>query len=100
MKPRLSERMEQNAAIEKLRKFLCSKTFMVMQCVIGAIFVVARGKGNIMPLVYGNMVLGAILCFILVICDDLIATLLPFLLVSSISIKCYNSFNITSFANF
>ena len=67
---------------------------MVIQCVIGAIFVVARGKGNIMPLVYGNMVLGAILCFILVICDDLIATLLPFLLVSSISIKCYNSFNI------
>lgn len=94
MKPRLSERMEQNAAIEKMRKFLCSKTFMVIQCVIGAIFVVARGKGNIMPLVYGNMVLGAILCFILVICDDLIATLLPFLLVSSISIKCYNSFNI------
>lgn len=86
--------MEQNKAIETIRRFLCSKTFMAIQCVIGAIFVVARGKGDIMPLVYGNLVLGAILCFILVICDDIIATLLPFLLICSISIKCYNSFDI------
>lgn len=86
--------MEQNKAIEAIRRFLCSKTFMAIQCVIGAIFVVARGKGDIMPLVYGNLVLGTILCFILVICDDIIATLLPFLLICSISIKCYNSFDI------
>ena len=86
--------MEQSKGIEKLRHFLYSKTFMAIQCVIGAIFVVARGKGDIMPLVYGNLVLGAILCFVLVICDDLIATLLPFLLICSISIKCYNSFDI------
>lgn len=93
-KQRLSEKMEQNAAIEKIRRFLCSKTFMVIQCLIGAAFVIARGMGDIMPLVYGNLVLGAILCFVLVICDDLIASLLPFLLICCISIKCYNSFDI------
>ena len=86
--------MEQNKAIGKLRIFLCSKVFMIILCVIGAAFVIARGKGDIMPLVYGNLVLGAILCFILVVCDDLIATLMPFLLISCISIKCYNSFDI------
>ena len=93
-KTRLSEKMEQNNGIEKLRAFLCSKTFMAIQCVIAAVFVIWKGKGNIMPLVYGNIVLGAILCFILVICDDLIGTLMPFLLVSCLSIKCYNSFDI------
>ena len=93
-KTRLSEKMEQNKGIEKLRAFLCSKTFMAIQCVIAAVFVIWKGKGNIMPLVYGNIVLGAILCFILVICDDLIGTLMPFLLVSCLSIKCYNSFDI------
>lgn len=93
-KTRLSEKMEQNKGIEKLRAFLCSKTFMAIQCVIAAAFVIWKGKGDIMPLVYGNIVLGTILCFILVICDDLIGTLMPFLLVSCLSIKCYNSFDI------
>lgn len=93
-KTRLSEKMEHNKGIEKLRAFLCSKTFMAIQCVIAAVFVIWKGKGNIMPLVYGNIVLGTILCFILVICDDLIGTLMPFLLVSCLSIKCYNSFDI------
>lgn len=93
-KTRLSEKMEQNKGIEKLRAFLCSKTFMAIQCVIAAVFVIWKGKGDIMPLVYGNIVLGTILCFILVICDDLIGTLMPFLLVSCLSIKCYNSFDI------
>lgn len=93
-KTRLSEKMEQSRAINAMRAFLCSKTFMVIQCIIAAVFVIIKDKGNIMPIVYGNVVLCAILCFILVICDDLIATLTPFLLICCMSIKCYNSFDV------
>lgn len=91
---RLSEKMEQSRTINSMRAFLCSKTFMVIQCFIAAIFIVIKDKGDIMPIVYGNIVLCAILCFILIICDDLIATLTPFLLICCMSVKCYNSFDV------
>ncbi len=92
-KIRLCERMEQNKGILAVRKFMLSKTFMFIQFIIAAIFVVARGMGNITPLVWGIVCLGTILCAILIFCDDIIATLLPFLLAACIAIKCYDSFD-------
>lgn len=86
--------MEQSSFIEKMRRFALTKTFMVIQYLIAAVFIIIRDKGDNMPIVYGDIVLGLLLCLILVVCDDLIATLLPFLLVCSMSIKCYDSFNI------
>lgn len=86
--------MEQSSFIEKIRRFALTKTFMVIQCLIAAVFIIIRDKGSNMPIVYGDLFFGMLICFILVLCDDLIATLLPFLLVCCMSIKCYDSFNI------
>ncbi len=93
-KIRLSERMEQNKAILAIRKFMLSEIFMIIQFIIAAAFVIARGMGNIMPLAYGIICIGTITCIILIFCDDIIATLLPFLLACSIAIKCYDSFDV------
>lgn len=90
---RLSEKMAENKVIASMRKFLMSKTFMLILFVIAGVFIVLRGKGSIMPIVYGDVTLAMITCFVLIICDDVIATLFPFLLICSISIKCYDSFN-------
>lgn len=90
---KLSDKMAENKVISVMRKFMMSKVFMLILFVIGAVFIVLRGKGSIMPLVYGDVTLAMIMCFILVICDDVIATLFPFMLICSISIKCYDSFN-------
>ncbi len=95
-KIRLSEKMEQTKWIQSIRKFMLSKTFMVIQCLIAAAFIIARGKteGRMIILAYGVLCIGAILCIVMIFCDDVIATLLPFLLASSIAIKCYDSFDI------
>lgn len=91
---KLSEKMAGNKVISAIRRFMMSKTFMIILFIIAAVFIVLRGKGSIMPLVYGDVTLAMILCLVLVICDDIIATLFPFLLICSISIKCYDSFDI------
>lgn len=71
-----------------------SNAFMVVECVLAGVFVVARGLGDIMPLVYGIITIGVLLCVKLIVCDDLIATLLPFWLVCCLAIKCYDSFDV------
>lgn len=92
---RLSEKMEGNKVICAMRKALMSKTFMVIECLIAAVFVVLRGKNPSFDfLVYGDIALLSIISIILFICDDLMTTTLPFLLMCCISIKCYDSFNV------
>lgn len=98
-KTRLSDKMEQNKTIAAMRKFILSKTFMVIQVILAASFVIMRdlpvfaGLNNYATIGYGIVVLGLITCFNLVVCDDIIATLLPFLLACCISIQCYDSFS-------
>ncbi len=92
-KIKLADKMEQNKGISAIRKFMLSKTFMVIQFIIAAVFIVARGMGDIMPLVYGIVCMGCILCVNLIFCDDIIATLTPFMLACCIAIKCYDSFD-------
>lgn len=90
---RLSEKMENNSVIGVIRKFLMSKTFMIIQCLIGAVFVVLRGKNDITMLVYGDIVIAVILSIILIFCDDIMTTTLPFMLICTISIKCFDSYD-------
>ncbi|MBR6531817.1 MAG: O-antigen ligase family protein [Clostridia bacterium] len=103
-KIRLSDKMEQNKTIITIRKFVLSKTFMLIQALIAAAFVIMRdlpafaGLDSYTMLGYGIVVIGFITCFNLVICDDIISTLLPFLLATAISIQCYDSFDF--FVNF
>lgn len=93
-KTRLSQKMEGNRVIETVRRFMLSKTFMVIQCLIAAVFIVVRGKGDILPLVYGDLFFCVLTSIILIVCEDIIATTMPFLLACCISIKCYDSFNV------
>jgi hypothetical protein len=94
LRDRLSAKMDSSKFITLLRRFMISKTFMAIQCVIAAIFVVVRGKGDILPLVYGDLFFGILMSVILVICDDIIASTMPFLLACCLSIKCYDSFGV------
>lgn len=86
--------MDNNDIITKIRKFMLSEIFIVLQLFAAAGFVIARGLGSIAPLVYGDIFLGALICIILIFCDDLMATLPPFLLACCLSIKCYDSFDV------
>ena len=89
----LAEKISNNRYAAALRSFLMSKAFVVIQFVIACAAVIIRYDGNNMPIVYGIIILGIIEALILVICDDVIATLPAFMLISVISIKCYDSFD-------
>ena len=96
-KSRLSERMELNPRILALRKVILSKTAMIIQALIAAAFVIMRGLPVFEGLGYTMLglaivALGAIICFNLIFCDDIISTLLPFLLATAVAIQCYDSF--------
>lgn len=91
---RLSEKMEENKVISVMRSALMSKTCMIIQCLVAVISIILRRSENELAIVYGDLVLAAIFCLIIVICDDLMTTTLPFLLISTISIKCYDSFDL------
>ncbi|MGN1168608.1 MAG: hypothetical protein ACI4RB_00690, partial [Acutalibacteraceae bacterium] len=89
----LAEKISNNRYAAAFRSFLMSKAFVVIQFVIACVAVIIRYDGNNMPIVYGIIILGIIEALILVICDDIIATLPAFMLISVISIKCYDSFD-------
>lgn len=86
--------MENSIAIQKIRAFMMSEIFMVIQCLAAAVFVSFSSKNDFTSIVYGDMLFAAVCCFALVICKDITATLLPFLLIASTSIKCYDSFDV------
>lgn len=98
-KTRLSDKMEQNKTIVGVRKFILSKTFMIIQTLVAVSFVVMRdlpafeGLNGYAMLGYGIVALGLITCFNLIMCDDIFSTLLPFLLATAVSIQCYDSFD-------
>ncbi len=76
-----------SGAVTKLNNFFVSERFMAV-CVVAACLVTA----------FRLEVLGVVLfafaaSVILVVCEDVLAAALPFMLVSSFTIKCYNSFN-------
>lgn len=96
----LSEKIEQNRFMMALRHFFMSKLSVGLQLLMAILIIVIRNDGDIgathvgnMPIVYGIAVFVALEAIILVVCDNIIATTPAFLFISSISIKCYNSFD-------
>lgn len=87
-------KMDNSSWVQKTREFMVSKPFMLIQWAIAAIFVSFSSKHDFTSIVYGDIILVAICCFALVVCEDIIATLMPFLLIVASSIKCYDSFDI------
>ncbi len=90
----LREKMNNSSAVQKTRAVMMSESFMLIQWAIAAVFVSFSSKHDFTSIVYGDFVLVAICCFALVICEDITATLMPFLLIAASSIKCYDSFDI------
>ncbi len=76
-----------NTAIKKLREFFISEKFMLITFILACIITLLQAE------VYGVFVFIAIISVILVICDDLLATTLPFLLLCETVIKLYDSYD-------
>ena len=74
--------------IDRLRTFLNSNLFYVAQMIIAALFVVLGEE----PL--GVVFFVGLIAFIMLVCDDILPTLLPFLLVCTVATNCYDSFNL------
>ncbi|MBQ7596627.1 MAG: hypothetical protein IJU45_08190, partial [Clostridia bacterium] len=90
----LAAKMKENKAVSALRRFLMSKTCVVIQVIYALAVIVIRGQGSNMPIVYGILGYLMLESLILVVCDDIIATLPTFMFISAISIKCYNSYGV------
>ncbi|MBR1975504.1 MAG: O-antigen ligase family protein [Clostridia bacterium] len=70
-----------------LRCFLNSYPFYIFQVILAG-GLVLMGKE-----VEGAILFGMLICAILVICDDIVPTTLPFLLISTFTTNCYDSFD-------
>ena len=70
-----------------LRRFLISEKFMLMLFALASVITIFHLE------VIGIFAFILIISFILIVCDDLLATTLPFLLVSLTMIKCYGSYD-------
>ena len=81
-----SETWRKNA-LSVLRNYLNSYWFYVLQILVAAYFVWLRQE------VLGAVVFAILLGAILVICDDIRATTLPFLIISTITTNRYNSYD-------
>ena len=91
---KLYDKMENSTSVQKLRDFMMSELFFVIQCLVAAVFVSFSSKNDFTSIVYGDILFAAVCSFALIICKDITATLMPFLAIASISIKCYDSFDV------
>lgn len=72
----------------KLREFMISGRYMALLCCVAALF--STFELNVL----GVLVFACIVGITLVVCEDLLATFMPFMLICLIGSKCYNSFSI------
>ena len=70
-----------------LRDGFNSYPVYIMEALLAAVFVATHNE------VAGAVVFVALISFLLVICDDVLPTTLPFLLMSAFLTNCYDSFN-------
>jgi len=78
---------ENNNSLNKFRQFLISRTFMIFTAIIGAMFVFLQAE------VAGVAFFVLLMSFLLVVCDDILTTTLPFLLLCVSVLQCYDSFD-------
>jgi hypothetical protein len=74
-------------AFLKMRKFFTGKLFMWLCFLAGAIFISLSAE------VAGAIVFALLIAFVLVVCDDIIATTFPFLVICISVLQCYDSFS-------
>lgn len=84
----LKDNFTASSAITAVRKFFVSKQFMLICLLFGVITTVAGIE------FYSIIILGLTIGIIAFICDELIATLMPFLTLCCVAIKCFDSFDL------
>lgn len=77
-----------NSAIRKMRDFFNTEKFMLIVFAIACLITLFKIE------VIGVLIFILIISFLLVVCDDLMPTTLPFLLLCETVIKLYDSYNI------
>lgn len=93
MESSLALKIENNSVALFIRKFLMSKACVALQLLAAIGVMTHRYNGSIMPIVYGLASFVLLESVILFFCDDIIASLPPFMMISAMSIKCYNGFD-------
>ena len=76
-----------NNLIYVLRKFLNSYLFYGIETLVACLFVLMGEE------VFGAIVFVTLLGVILIVCDDILPTTLPFLLLCTFSTNCYDSYD-------
>lgn len=74
--------------LERVRELMITGRYMMLLFTVTAVFAIFEWN------VLGVLVLACIVGITLVICDDLLATFMPFMLVCLVASKCYNSYSI------
>ncbi len=86
--PRLIMKEKSIMFLEKTRSFFMSEMFMAV-ILAAAMAIIIAGQE-----VYGTIVFAILIAILLIICDDVIATTLPFMLVCCFAAKCKNATDI------
>jgi len=76
-----------NKRLSDMRSFFISRKFMIITAIIGALFVLLQAE------VAGAVFFVLLMSFLLVVCDDVLTTTLPFLILCLSVLQCYDSFD-------
>ena len=74
--------------LDKIRVFLMSEVFMAITFIVAALITIFKLE------IYGAIAFVTLISLLLIICDDVIVTTFPFMLVCCFAAKCKNSFDI------
>ena len=74
--------------LQTTRAFLNSYLFYAIQTLVACLFVAFR------MYIAGVIAFAVLLCIILLVCEDIFSTTLPFLILSCVATNCYNSYKI------
>lgn len=80
--------MNRETLLSDARKLLNSYLFYAFELFAACLFVLAGRE------VEGAVCFVALICIVLLVCDDILPTLLPFLLISAFTTNCYDSFDL------
>ena len=84
----LSVYKQPNKFLTAIRSFFCSYLFFIFQTIAACYFVATRQE------LVGLISFAVCICLILIVCEDILPTTLPFLIVSCMATNLYDSFNL------
>ena len=84
----LSVYKQPNKFLTAIRSFFCSYLFFIFQTIAACYFVATRQE------LVGLISFAVCICLILIVCEDILPTTLPFLIISCMATNLYDSFNL------